>query len=87
MELFLEMEKTMADSKTGKIFACYECDHLHSVEVIPVGAKVNCQYCGYLFYSHIPDSINRSLALYLTAMILFIIANVFPFLSLELGGR
>lgn len=87
MELFLEMEKTMADSKTGKIFACYECDHLHSVEVIPVGAKVNCQYCGYLLYRHIPDSINRSLALYLTAMILFIIANVFPFLSLELGGR
>ena len=77
----------MAGSTNGKIIACHECDHFHFFEVIPAGAKASCQYCGYLLYRHIPDSINRSLALYLTALILFIIANVFPFLSLELGGR
>ncbi len=77
----------MAESLTGKIIACHECDHFYSYEVIPVGAKANCHHCGNLLYRHIPDSINRSLALYLTALILFFIANVFPFLSLELGGR
>jgi paraquat-inducible protein A len=77
----------MADSVIGEIIACHECDHLHHYELIPVGAKANCLHCGNLLYRHVPDSLNRSLALYLTALILFVIANTFPFLSLELGGR
>lgn len=77
----------MADSLTGEIIACHECDHLHYYELIPAGAKANCSYCGNLLYRHVPDSLSRSLALYITALILFIIANTFPFLSLELGGR
>jgi len=77
----------MADSLIGGIIACHECDHLHHYELIPVGAKANCLRCGSLLYRHVADSLNRSLALYLSALVLFIIANVFPFLSLELGGR
>jgi paraquat-inducible protein A len=77
----------MADSLIGEIIACHECDHLHRYELIPAGAKANCLHCGNLLYRHIPDSLNRSLALYITALILFLIANTFPFLSLELGGR
>jgi paraquat-inducible protein A len=75
------------DSFMGEIIACQECDHFYYYELISAGAKANCQHCGNLLYRHIPGSLNRSLALYLTALILFIIANVFPFLSLELGGR
>lgn len=70
-----------------EIIACHECDHFYFYELISAGAKASCQHCGNLLYRHIPNSLNRSLALYLTALILFIIANVFPFLSLELGGR
>ena len=77
----------MADSLIGEIIACHECDHLHQYELIPAGAKANCSHCGNLLYRHVPDSLNRSLALYLTALFLFIIANLSPFLSLELGGR
>ena len=77
----------MADSLAGEIIACHECDQLYYYELIPVGAKANCQHCGNILYRHIPDSLNRSLALYFTALILFMIANVYPFLSLELGGR
>jgi len=83
----MEVELMMANNHIGKIIACKECDHFYSYEAIPVGAKANCQHCGNLLYRSIPDSINRSLALYLTALILFLIANIFPFLSLELGGR
>lgn len=67
--------------------ACHECDHLHHYEAIPVGARANCQFCGNLLYRHVADSVDKTLALYLTALILFFIANAFPFLSLELGGR
>ena len=77
----------MANNLAGEIIACRECDHFYFYELIPAGAKAKCQQCGSLLYRHIPDSLNRSLALYFTALILFLIANAFPFLSLELGGR
>jgi paraquat-inducible protein A len=77
----------MAERIVGNVIACHECDHLYHYELIPIGAKANCQHCGNLLYRHTPDSLNRSLALYSTALFLFIIANIFPFLSLELGGR
>jgi len=77
----------MSDVLAGELSACHECDHLHRYIPIPVGAKANCDYCGSLLYRHIPDSLNRSLALYLTALVLFFLANCFPFLSLTLGGR
>jgi len=77
----------MAESLAGEIIACHECDHFYYYKLIPAGAKANCQHCGGLLYRHIPDSLTRSLALYISALILFIIANAFPFLSLELGGR
>ena len=87
MVLKLGVEKIMVDSLVGKIIACHECDHFHTYESIPAGAKASCQHCGSLLYRHIPDSLDRTLALYFTALILFLIANLFPFLSLELGGR
>ena len=77
----------MANNLAGEIIACHECDHFYFYELIPAGAKAKCQQCGSLLYRHIPDSLNRSLALYFSALILFLIANAFPFLSLELGGR
>ena len=77
----------MANNLAGEIIACHECDHFYFYELIPAGAKAKCQQCGSLLYRHIPDSLNRSLALYFTALILFLIANAFPFLSLKLGGR
>ncbi len=77
----------MSDVPAGELSACHECDHLHRHIPIPVGAKANCEHCGQLLYRNIPDSLNRSLALYFTALVLFFIANCFPFLSLTLGGR
>ena len=39
-----------------------------------------------MLYRYIPDSLNRSLALYITALMLWMIANLFPFLGIEVGG-
>ena len=77
----------MVDSLMGEVVACHECDKLHRYERIPAGSKASCYGCGSMLYRHISNSLNRSLALYTTALFLFVIANVFPFLSLELGGR
>ena len=77
----------MVDHLTGELIACHECDHIYRVEPLPPGAKATCSHCGGLLYRNIPNSLERSLALYISALILFILANSYPFLSLEFSGR
>ena len=77
----------MAGMSTGEIISCHECDHYHRYVPIPAGATASCDFCGSVLYKNSANSLNRSLALYITAFILFLIANFFPFLSLTLGGR
>lgn len=69
------------------LVACHECDLLHHAGDIPSGARALCSRCGAELYRHVPNSLDRSLALYLTSLLLFLLANVFPFLSLKIGGR
>ncbi|NNE37853.1 MAG: paraquat-inducible protein A, partial [Gammaproteobacteria bacterium] len=71
----------------GKIIACHECDQLYHYEPISVSGMASCTQCGAELYRHVKNSLDRGIALYLTALMLFILANVYPFLSLELGGR
>lgn len=71
----------------GKIIACHECDQLYNYQPIETSGKASCTRCGSLLYLHVKNSLDRGIALYITALMLFIMANVFPFLSLELGGR
>ena len=77
----------MSVQSNEEFIVCHECDQLYRVEPLDPGAKASCQQCGAFLYKHIPDSINRSLALYLAALMLFLIANCFPFMALKLGGR
>lgn len=69
------------------IVACHECDALHRVRSLPEHASAHCRCCNARLYRHIPAALERSIALHVTALILFIVANSFPFLSLKLAGR
>ncbi len=71
----------------GKIIACHECDQLYHYEPIAVSGKASCTQCGAELYRHVKNSLDRGIALYLTALMLFVLANIYPFLSLDLGGR
>ncbi len=76
----------MADVE-GEVIACHECDSLHWHTDVPEGGRAECRNCGATLYRAIPDSLDRSLALFASAFILLVIANSFPFLALEFGGR
>jgi len=69
------------------VVACHECDLLHTIEELPERSRACCQRCGAELYRNLPNSRDTLLALYLAALMLFIMANAFPFLSLEFGGR
>jgi paraquat-inducible protein A len=66
---------------------CHECDLLHHLTSIESGASAFCTRCGALLYREAPGGLNRPLALALAALGLFIITNVYPFLTLNIEGR
>lgn len=67
------------------ILACHDCDLLNRLPE-QVTATLLCARCGAVLYRYKPDSIERSLALTLTALILFLLSNSFPFLAMKSGG-
>ncbi len=80
-------DSSHSDRCEGELIACHECDFLHSIKPVPGGGKALCTRCGAFLYKNIPNSLERALALNLAAFMLFIMANVFPFISLKLSGR
>jgi paraquat-inducible protein A len=46
-----------------------------------------CPRCNAVLFRHTPDSLDRGLAFTLGALILFVVANVFPIVGLEVQGN
>lgn len=68
------------------VVACPDCDLLNRVPVGQVKGTCLCARCGAVLSRYRPNSIERSLALTLTALLLFILSNSFPFLAMKSGG-
>jgi paraquat-inducible protein A len=68
------------------LIACHTCDLLHRVQSLPERSTAHCKRCGTLLYSHAPQSIERTLACALTGLVMIVIANIYPFLSLQSQG-
>ena len=51
------------------------------------GHSAYCSRCGALLYRYPKGGLDTSLALSLAALILFLLANAFPFMTLEIEGR
>ncbi len=66
--------------------ACIECDLLVTVGELGPGDRASCPRCGHLISARVPEGLTRSMAFGLAAMVLLVMSNVFPFLSLEASG-
>jgi paraquat-inducible protein A len=71
----------------AKLIACHECDLLQREVHLPLGGIVRCGRCGAELYRSHPDSFERTLALTAGAILLFVIANLFPIIGLKLQGQ
>ena len=74
------------DNPQPTVIACPDCDLLNRLPAEKTTATLLCSRCGAVLARHKPNSIERSLALTLTALTLFILANSFPFLAMKTGG-
>ena len=72
-------------SRQWILMACPDCDLLNR---LPKNSATTllCACCGSVLYRSKPNSIERSLALTLAALMLLALSNSFPFLAMESGG-
>jgi paraquat-inducible protein A len=68
------------------LIACHECDALQRETVLPVGGTARCVRCGAELYHNTRNCVERTLALTLAAALLFVVANFFPIMGLEVQG-
>jgi len=67
--------------------ACPDCDLLQSIPELSPGGKARCPRCGFTVASRSANPIDLPLALTVTALILLVIANTSPLMSLSAVGR
>ncbi|KJH83621.1 paraquat-inducible protein A [Pseudomonas fluorescens] len=77
----------LSDLPLSDLVACHECDLLMRKPQLAHGEKAECPRCGYELYAHRHNVIDRSLALVIAALLLFIPANFLPIMQLNLLGQ
>ena len=67
--------------------ACHECDLLQRLPKLPPGGRARCARCGNTLATHPTASLDRPLALTVTAAFVFIIAHTTSLMGLSAVGR
>ncbi len=71
----------------SQLLACHDCDALFECRPLEEGETVICPRCQAKLHSCRKNSVHRSTALAISASVLFIVANLYPFLTLEVSGQ
>jgi paraquat-inducible protein A len=69
------------------LIACKFCDLLHRSQQLRRGQKALCARCSGRLYGSDADSLERTLALTLTSLVLYVIANAALFMHVSLEGQ
>ncbi len=74
-------------SAAPALIACPDCDLLHALPRLEPGQKARCQRCDAILAESRRNALDRTLALALAGLVLFVPANIYPLLRLSLEGR
>ncbi|BBP57309.1 paraquat-inducible protein A [Pseudomonas sp. St316] len=77
----------LSDLPLSDLVACHECDLLLRKPQLAHGEKAECPRCGYELYAHRHNVVERSLALVIAALLLYVPANFLPIMELNLLGQ
>ena len=77
----------LGDLPLDELLACHECDLLMRRPPLAEGQKACCPRCGFELFTCRAQVERRSLALVITALLLFLPANFLPIMQLNLLGQ
>lgn len=81
------IESLHAPPASRRLQVCEHCDTVYRACEPPRGAVTRCARCGAVLERHHALGTGGMLALVLTALIVFVIANVWPIVTLGLSGQ
>ncbi len=67
--------------------ACPDCDLLYQIQPLPQGEVAQCHRCRAVLYRGGEIDLEATLAWSLSTLILFVIANLYPILTINISGR
>ena len=67
--------------------ACHDCDMLYTAPEVEEGERIFCSRCGASLFTRRRNTVHRATAYVLSAAVFFIVANLFPFLTLKADYR
>ena len=70
----------------SRLILCPKCDALHKKVRLPHNSSAKCRSCGAVLYRYDQRVLERSFALAITGLMLFIVANLFPLVRIDLLG-
>ena len=77
----------MESAKLPLLLSCPDCDALFSAPTVRENERVICPRCQANLFSRRPNFVHRATALVSAAAFFFILANAFPFLTLQADYR
>ena len=81
------MGQAVGDSPEITQASCHECGQRYQHQSIAPGAVARCMRCGTALYRNRKLSFDNALAYTIAAVILFVVANLFPFLGFGFPGE
>ena len=70
----------------SSMIACHECDLLHELKELSFGQGASCSRCGAKMYRRKRETVDRTLALAISGLIIYIPANFYPIIVLKVIG-
>lgn len=80
------MKAEIDEADLENVMACPDCDLLLRQIGLARGHKAVCPRCGHMLYSAKKDSVDKTLALSLAGLILYLPANFMPLMTLDTLG-
>lgn len=77
----------MDNTNTTDYIACPDCDGLYTTPETPEGDRIVCPRCSAHLLTRRPGFVSHATALVIAAALFFLLANVFPFMSMKSDYR
>ena len=79
--------KIKNEDELDNFIICHQCFTLHEEVPLKDGSKACCSECGSVLYRCDSGLVNRGLAMSITGLIFFILANAFPLVQMDILGN
>jgi paraquat-inducible protein A len=70
----------------SSVIVCHACDLAHRLDRIESAARVRCVRCKAEIYRTSAASIDTAIAIAASALVLFVVANLYPLVALKVNG-